>query len=100
MEDTSMNVVIIAQNHAWSFIPEMPQHQLPILEVDGKILCQGFTIARYIARELSKSRYPGQFRVFVYYEEQALVLAKCLVELLATGESYRKNIRLDVKWYM
>ena len=34
---------------------EVPQGLLPILEIDGKVtLVQSLTIARYIARELSK----------------------------------------------
>ena len=34
---------------------DMPQHQLPVLEVDGKTrIVQSLTIARFVARELSK----------------------------------------------
>ena len=36
------------------FSSETPQGQLPMLEVDGNVICQSFTIARFIARELSK----------------------------------------------
>ena len=35
----------------------MPKGQLPVLEVDGKKLCESFAIARYIAREYSKYYY-------------------------------------------
>ena len=34
---------------------DMPQHQLPVLEVDGTSrIVQSLTIARFVARELSK----------------------------------------------
>ena len=39
------------------FVSEMPQGQLPILQIDGKVtLAQSLTIARYIAREFSKNK--------------------------------------------
>ncbi|XP_067933710.1 glutathione S-transferase 1-like [Watersipora subatra] len=35
------------------FKPSTPKGQLPLLEVDGKVICESFAIARYVARELN-----------------------------------------------
>ncbi|XP_067933708.1 glutathione S-transferase 1-like [Watersipora subatra] len=36
-----------------AFKPSTPKGQLPLLEVDGKTMCESFAIARYVARELN-----------------------------------------------
>ncbi|XP_067933700.1 glutathione S-transferase 1-like isoform X2 [Watersipora subatra] len=35
------------------FKPSTPKEQLPVLEVDGKMICESNAIARYVARELN-----------------------------------------------
>ncbi|XP_067933711.1 probable glutathione S-transferase 7 [Watersipora subatra] len=35
------------------FKPSTPKGQLPVLEVDGKMICESYAIARYVARELN-----------------------------------------------
>ena len=36
------------------FITGTPKGQIPVLEVDGKMMCESMTIVRFIAREYSK----------------------------------------------
>ncbi|XP_067933706.1 glutathione S-transferase 1-like isoform X3 [Watersipora subatra] len=36
-----------------AFKPSTPKGQLPVLEVDGKMICESNTITRYVARELN-----------------------------------------------
>ena len=36
------------------FVTGTPKGQLPVLEVDGKMMCESMAIVRFIAREYSK----------------------------------------------
>ena len=36
------------------FITGTPKGQIPVLEVDGKMICESMAIVRFIAREYSK----------------------------------------------
>ena len=36
------------------FITGTPKGQIPVLEVDGKMICESLAIVRFIAREYSK----------------------------------------------
>ena len=36
------------------FITGTPKGQIPVLEVDGKMICESLAIARFIAREYSE----------------------------------------------
>ena len=51
----SLRFVMTQLTSDFLFVADTPQGALPILDVDGKVrLCQSFTIARFVARELGK----------------------------------------------
>ena len=41
-------------NPLYMYITATPKGQLPIMEVDGKMMCESMAMARYVARECSK----------------------------------------------
>lgn len=67
----------------------MPFGQVPVLEVDGKMLAQSHSIARYLARK------HGLAGKDAWEESQADMYADCIIDLI-NGKSFFKLVSARV----
>ncbi|XP_067933707.1 glutathione S-transferase 1-like isoform X4 [Watersipora subatra] len=76
--------------------PSTPKGQLPVLEVDGKMICESNAIARYVARELKSCSGIGEKAFHALYaktEEEKAEAAKSVTEVLQATDKLTAHIK-------